>query len=147
MHQVQKESTMGFSRHLLKSHKFLYTKISGEINDHNLRQHIIDLNSETEDIYDLRELADCRDITNVKDLTIKEGISTNVSMIKNKHQGVLAMVIPESLLLYGMARAYQTFVANKVKCVEVFKDINNALEWLANNDQEIAKFNEFIKNA
>ena len=138
---------MGFSRHLLKSHKFMYNKVSGEVNDHNLKQHIIDLNLETEDIDDLRELADCRDISNVKDLTIERGISPSVSSIKNKPQGMLAILVPESPLIFGMARAYKTFAEDELKYVEIFKDINHALEWLAKDEQEIAIFNEFIKNA
>lgn len=135
---------MGFSIHYLKDHRFMYTKISGEINNQNLKQHVIDFNKETEGISDLRELADCRDLINLKALTVN-GTSYCATLENNKPQSLLAILVTESPLLFGMARVYQIFAEGRRGCVKIFKDINNALEWLAKDEQEITLFNEFIK--
>ena len=57
---------MGFSRHYFKDYNFMLTKISGEIDNNSLSQHVIDVNNEAEGISNLKELADCREITSVK---------------------------------------------------------------------------------
>ena len=137
---------MGFSLHYLKDHKFMYTRISGEINDQDLKQHVINFNKETEGISDLRELADCRDLINLEALTVK-GTSYSAILEDNKPESLLAILVTESALLFGMARVYQIFVEGRRESVKIFKDINSALKWLAKDEQEIAIFNEFIKNA
>ena len=137
---------MGFSLHYLKDHKFMYTRISGEINDQDLKQHVIDFNKETEGISDLRELADCRDLINLEALTVK-GTSDCAILEDNKPESLLAILVTESPLLFGMARVYQIFAEGRRESVKIFKDINSALKWLAKDGQEIAIFNEFIKNA
>lgn len=137
---------MGFSLHYLKDHRFMYTRISGEINDQDLKQHVIDFNKETEGISDLRELADCRDLINLEALTVK-GTSYSAILEDNKPESLLAILVTESSLLFGMARVYQIFAEGRRESVKIFKDINSALKWLAKDEQEVAIFNEFIKNA
>lgn len=124
----------------------MYTRISGEINDEDLKQHVIDFNKETEGISDLRELADCRDLLNLEALTVK-GTSDCAILEDNKPESLLAILVTESSLLFGMARVYQIFAEGRRECVKIFKDINSALKWLAKDEQEIAIFNELIKNA
>ncbi len=137
---------MGFSRHYLKDHRFMFTKISGEVNDQNLVQHVIDLNKETEGISDLRELADCREISSLEKLTV-QGTATSGDTERDRPDSLLARLVTDSTLLFGLARAYQTFAENKRKSVEIFKDIHKALTWLANEDHEVEVLNNFINNA
>jgi hypothetical protein len=93
---------MGFSLHYLNNHRFMYINISGEINDHDPKQHVIDFNRETEGISNLRELADCRDLKNLDALTVKE--TSDCALLENKKpQSLLAILVNESPLLYGMA--------------------------------------------
>jgi hypothetical protein len=106
----------------------------------------MDFNRETEGISDLRELADCRGLISLETLTVKR-TSDYAKLVSNKTQSLLAMLLTESPLLFGMARVYQTFTENKRGCVQIFRDIHKALEWLARDKQEIMLFNEFIKNA
>lgn len=54
---------MGFTRHYFQEHTFMLTKITGEINDDDLSQHVVALNKETEGLTNLKELTDCREIT------------------------------------------------------------------------------------
>ena len=134
---------MGFSRYYLKKYKFMFTKISGEVNDQNLEEHVIALNMETEGVSDLREIADCRSIENMSRLTV-QGTVNCAQLENNRPKSLLALLVSDSSMLFGMARAYQTFSAGRRKSVEIFKDINKAIAWLANDDQEINIFNEFI---
>ena len=137
---------MGFSRHYLKDNNFMFTRITGEVNDQNLRQHVIDLNRESEGISDLRELADCTGIKSMENLTVK-GTSGCADLENNRPNSLLAILVTDSALLYGMARAYQAFSEDRRESVQIFKDKNEALAWLANDDAEIEVFNKFINNA
>lgn len=134
---------MGFSRHYLKECNFMLTKISGEVNDQNLRQHVIDLNRETEGISDLRELADCRDIRDMKRLSAQ--VTADCGHLENNRPySLLALLINDSKLLFGMARAYQTFSQDRRKDTQIFKNLNDALSWLARDEKEIEILKDFI---
>ena len=135
---------MIFSRHFSKDHNFMYTKIAGEINDQNLRQHVIDKNKETEGISNFRELADCREISCMDSLTV-QGAADSADTERDMHDSLLAILVTNSTLLFGLARAYQTFAEDRRKSVEIFKDIDKALAWLANDEQEVDLLNEYIK--
>ena len=136
---------MGISRYYLEGHKFMLTKISGELNDKNLMQHVIDLNKETKEVLNLRELADLREIKSLEKLTVQGTVNCSKAE-ENRPESLLAILVPESnVVLYGMSRAYQMFSEDKRKDVQIFKDIYKALAWLSSDDYEI--LNNFVNNA
>ena len=121
----------------------MFTKISGEVNDQNLRQHVVDLNRETEGIYDLRELADCRDIQDMRHLSAQG--TADCAQIENKRpNSLLALLVSESSLLFGMARAYQAFSQDRRKDAQIFKNLDDALVWLSSDEKEIEILKDFI---
>lgn len=137
---------MGFSRRYLKDNNFLVTKVTGEVNDHNLREHVIELNMETEGISDLRELADCRGIVDLTQLTV-QGTSECAKLENNRPNSLLAILVPDSTLLFGMARAYQAFSEDRRKDTEIFKSIDEALAWLSKDEREREELKDFIEMA
>ncbi|MCK5519677.1 MAG: hypothetical protein KAI81_01070 [Candidatus Marinimicrobia bacterium] len=134
---------MGFSRYFQKDHNFMFTKISGEINDDNLMDHVLALNKKTDGITNLKELADCREITSMEKLTV-QGIVRCSQSETNRPESLLALLVTDSTFLYGMARAYQTFSIDRRKAVMIFKNINEALIWLANDDREVEVLKDFV---
>jgi hypothetical protein len=127
----------------MKDHAFMFTKISGDVNDQNLKQHVLDLNRETEGISNLRERADCRVITDMERLSV-QGTADCARLESNRPHSLLAIFVTDSTLLYGMARAYQVFSEDRRKGTKIFKNLDDALAWLANDDQEARLFYDFI---
>ncbi len=137
---------MGFSRHYLKANIFVLTKICGEVNDYNLREHIIAFKEETKGMSRLRELADCRGIENLENLTVS-GTTRNAQIVDNRPDYLSALLVNDSTLLYGMARSFQMFFEESRKEVKIFKDIDDALDWLAIDDQEKEILKDFVNIA
>ena len=136
---------MGFSAHFLKTRGFLLNTISGELTDENLMNHVSALNKVTRNMLDLRELADCRGVTCVDGLSAV-GVAETANIEVLKPGSLLAILISESDLLYGMARAYQAFSEEKRKDTEIFSNLNDALRWLANDDIEYELLLEFVSS-
>ena len=136
---------MGISRHYLKENNFLLSRLCGEINDLNLSEHVLAFNRETKEISDLRELVDCRDIENLENLTVN-GATSDAKLAEKHSDYMTAILVNNATLLYGMARAFQMFLDDRRKEVKIFKDFDEALSWLANNDKEINVLKKFIES-
>ncbi len=137
---------MGVIRHHFREHKFVFTVLSGEIDDENLMAHVIDLNKETVEVPDFIELADCRGISNLDTLTVR-GTTNAARSEKNRPSSMLALLVPDSNLILGLTRAYQTFSEDCRKAVEIFRDVDEALAWLAEDENELLSLADFVKNA
>jgi len=136
---------MKFSRYHLEEKNFVLTKVFGEVNDKNLMKHITTLNKETVGYAALRKLSDCRGITNLESLTVS-GIIHSSQYLDNRPDHMTAILVSDSPLLYGMARAFQMFSEEKRKDIQIFKNINEALSWLAVDEQEQKVFHDFIND-
>lgn len=128
---------MEFNRFYAEDLKFEVTLVSGEINDDNLREHILKLNESTGDISDLKELADCRNITSLEKITVA-GTVRNADLEATRPESRLALLVSDDVLLYGMARSYQQFSEDRRESCQIFKSLDDALLWLAKEDKEQA---------
>ena len=125
----------------------MLTKVSGDIDGNSLAQHVIDLNKETEGIFNLRELADYREITSVK-LLSTQATTMSAGSEKDKPGSKLAILTPKDKdAVYGMARAYQMFSEDHRKSVKLFRDFQDALMWLSENDLEEESLSVLVNNA
>ena len=59
---------MPFTRHYLPSRNFILTRVVGRIDDSELREHVLALNSEAADLRATLEIADCREVNDVEHL-------------------------------------------------------------------------------
>jgi hypothetical protein len=134
---------MGFSHHFLLDPNFLVTKMSGELDDDLLLKHVMDLNDEAKWMTNLKELADCRNITNLDKLTT-QGTVTAASAEHDKPDSKLAILVTDSSLLYGLARAYQMQAEIHRQEVRIFNTLVEAITWLADNDHEVKVFSDFF---
>jgi hypothetical protein len=107
---------------------------------------VISLNHETEGISGLRELADCRNITDLSRLSV-QGTSDCAALENDRPDSLLALLVNDSSLLFGLARAYQTFSEENRKDTEIFKDLESALAWLSPDEQEKDRIRDFIAKA
>ena len=117
-----------------------------EIDDKIFIEHVIALGKETKGINNLKELSDCRAIENIDKLTV-EGTTNAAELDTVGPDSLLSILIPDSALLLGMARAYQAFSEDSRKAIEIFTDIQSALTWFSYNDKEIETIKNFINNA
>ncbi len=137
---------MGFSRYYFKEHNFLLTKISGQIAVDDLLQHVITVNKEMTGKINLRQLTDCRNITNLQSLSVKD--ATNCAQRETNKPGCsLAIVVPDSPIFFGMARAYAMFAEDHRGEVRIFQNIHDALEWLAKDPEEFNILTNFVESA
>ena len=135
---------MGFSVYFNQKHNFMLTRLSGDINNNNLRNHVLNLNKLTEGVSRLREIADGRKIENISCLTV-EGTTIGAELESNKPGSLLAIVVPDSPSFYGVARVYQTFAGNQRKGVILFYTIRDALTWLGYGEVEIKELITFVE--
>ena len=124
----------------------MLTEITGEIDDNDLLSHVIALNTETAGVVNLRELADCRGITNVNLST--HGTTVSASNEQNKPGSKGVILVPEgNEIVFAMARAFQMFCESYRDEVKILQDYDEAVAWLANDDKkDIEALNEFINN-
>lgn len=124
---------MGFSRQYFQEFNFMLTKITGEINDKDLSHHVAVLNQEAKGLVNLKELADCREVTKINLST--QGTTYSASREKNKLGSKLAILTPKGNdLIFAMARAYQMFAEDFRESVHLFHDLHEALVWLADDN-------------
>ena len=135
--------SMDFKRHYLIGSHFMFTKLPSVVNDENLKAHVQRLNEETQGITDLKEFADCLDVIDISRLTVQGTVQSASSEIDRPYSK-LAILVPDSQLIYGYARAYQMFSEDKRQAVQIFKDPDTALDWLARDENEKTIFGDFV---
>ena len=127
---------MTFSHKIIRDRNFVLTRIVGEVTDENLLEYVQELNSETIGMDNLRELADCRGITSLNTLTVQGTILSSQSERERNHS-VLAILVPKNNeLLYGMVRAFQAFSQEKRREVEIFDELEQAVDWISESKNE-----------
>ena len=129
-------------------HEFnlVITTTPEELNDQNLLEQVKKLNRETAGISDLKEIGDCHNLEDVSKLTVEATIRAGSS--ENDGPGSLfALLIPDNKLVFGLARACQTFAEDRRKSVMIFAGIEKALEWLSLCEEAKVKVGKMLKSA
>ena len=137
---------MGFERRYLKSCHFVWSKATGELDDNALMEQVLALNSETEGMTDFKELSDCSELVSLDKLTVT-GTTSCAAAEDNRSESLLAILVSDSPLLYGMARSYQMFAENNRQAVRIFTDMEAALRWLAVDETEVLQLMDFVMPA
>jgi hypothetical protein len=58
---------------------------------------------------------------------------------------MLAVLVPDSPLIFGMVRAYTMFAEEHRRAIKIFDNIQEAFAWLADVPAEIAILEKFVK--
>ncbi len=127
---------MGFSHQYFKDHNFLLTRASGDLDGKDLMLHVININEVTEGIINLKELSDCREITSLDSLSTK--MATMSAAAENDKPGSrFAILVPkDNDVIYGIANAYKMFAEDHRAAVKIFKELAEAISWLAESEAE-----------
>ena len=135
---------MAIRTYYLEGHKFILNEFSGDLDDESLKNLIKDVNVKTKEITDLRELSDCRELQSIDNLTV-QGTIVSSQLETNRPQSLLAIVTPEfNQQIHGMAKVYQSFSEATREAVKIFTDIDEAVSWLAKDDQEKEILENFV---
>ena len=135
---------MGLSRHWLREHAFVVTKVSGAIDDRSLMEHVQALNRECAGVDASKELADCRELKDVASLSVTGVTQASSREMKKPGSRVVILVPKDSPVIYGLARAYQMFAAESRDEVMVFTDLNEAMQWLLQDETHVRSILEFV---
>ena len=134
---------MTFARYYDYDHDFVVTVIDGVMNDDNLMKHVIELNEATKSMVNMREFGDATGITDMSELTAM-GASRCATHESHRPTSKLAILVSDNPVVYGMARAYQTFSMEKREDVQIFHTKVEALAWLADDDDDLVRMIDFI---
>lgn len=107
---------------------FAFATFRGNIDNISLKNFILTYN-ETLVESPCLELVDLRELAGVDGLTVKGTIEAS-KHLKSNPGSKLAILIPESNLIYGMARAFQVLSEHRRSGVEIFKEKEAAIRWL-----------------
>jgi hypothetical protein len=116
-------------RHYIKESHIIRTKVFGEMTAPHLFRHLCANKGEAEGASDFKQLIDFREVGCTKGLTV-HAVTEYAKREPVRSDSLLALLILDNSFHFGMARAYQTFVLEKRKSVEIFKDVDSAEAWL-----------------
>jgi hypothetical protein len=134
---------MPFDLHYLEERRFMRTVVHGALDDEQLMRHVDELNRRTRGADDLREFADARGLTDMDALTVS-GTTLAAAHEVPRLKSRLAIVIENTPLLIGLARAYQAFAQQQRGSVEIFHDPDAALGWLAEGHDDLPVLQRFV---
>lgn len=129
---------------MLDSFKLVITVTPEEINDQNLFEQVLALNLQAPGITDLKELGDCRNLKYADNLSVNGTTQAAASEI-DRPESLLALLIHDDKLIYGLVRAYQAFAEDRRKSVKIFTKIEEALYWLELSCEAKDKVREMLK--
>lgn len=140
---------MGITRHYCHDLNFVLVRFAGEVDDMQLRQHMLAINEETRHNDSIKEIADCREVTSVASLSVKgtiEAVGLTVDQPRCRN-GKLAILIPEDLVSLGLAKVFQSMSSSHRKDVEIFYDAASALTWLGYDGTQSGRLKDFMNTS
>jgi len=123
---------------------FVYVRLSGALDDSQVRQEIHDYNREASGRSGILELTDARLVEDVHQLSVG-GLVDNAGLERGQSRvvGGKLVVVVTTPVQYGLARAYAEISSNFREAVAVFYDFDEALRWLL-PPAEVEPAKEFI---
>jgi|GEM_PF-3488716 len=138
---------MGISRHFFPDRTFLLSVLHGSVDGESLKTYVLECNRDVGDAANLRELADCRRVTDLKGLSVRAAIACAGAEADRPQSKLAILVPPDSNLMYGVARAYQTFAETRRQGARVFRNFDQAVAWLSDSAAEGLEIRALIAEA
>jgi hypothetical protein len=122
---------MPIERKYFREDNFVLTLIYGELTSAQLSDHVIQMNQENSASAGLIELADCRHITDVSQLSGNSLIlSAGMERGQARTLGGLGAIVVASDEIYGLAMMYATIAKDSRIDSRVYRSMDEAIEWL-----------------
>ena len=116
---------------------FMNTTYSGRIDDCILKAHVAEINRKAKNLKGACELADCRPIDDLKDLSVNACVEAGGMKIgQTRAEGGLLAIVVATVKQYGLARAYTVYPNDIRKRILITYSIEEATEWFSFNANE-----------
>jgi len=122
---------MAINRIYFKEENFVLTIIYDELTDIELAEHVYTMNTEYEGITGIRELADCRYLHDISQLTARDMLSTADAEKGSSRvvQGKGA-IVAEADVVFGLASMYAAIASNIREESKACRSLEEALDTL-----------------
>jgi len=122
---------MSIERIYFEAENVVLTLIYGKLTSSELSAHVTEMNDEYNTIEGIRELADCRYLTDVSELTGSTLINS-AAMEKGSSRtiGGKGAIVVASDLIYGLASMYAAVARDIRDDSRVYRNMGEAVEWL-----------------
>ncbi|MCA8979800.1 MAG: hypothetical protein H6831_14010 [Planctomycetes bacterium] len=125
-----------FERFYQPDSPFVYVRLSGVLDDFQVRQQLDEYNQEARGRTGILELADARYVEDVDKVSVKGLVdSAGLERGQSRVEGGKLAVVVRTPVQYGLARAYTEISSNFRDAVAVFYDFDEALRWLLPPDR------------
>ncbi|NWF39218.1 hypothetical protein F3F96_08725 [Mariprofundus sp. NF] len=122
---------MAIERIYFEAENFVLTLIYGKLTNSELTTHVVEMNRDYNHIKGVRELADCRFLTDVSELTGSAVLhSAELEEGNSRVIGGRGAIVATSDLIYGLANMYAAVASNIRDESRVFRSMDEALQWL-----------------
>jgi hypothetical protein len=120
-----------FERFYKPDSSFVYVRMSGALDDAQVRQQLHDYNREAAGRTGILELADARLVEDVQQLSVGALVdNAGLERGQSRVAGGKLVVVVTTPVQYGLARAYAEISSNYREAVAVNYDFDEALHWL-----------------
>jgi len=122
---------MAIERIYFREANFVLTLIYGKLTNAEIGQHVIEMNHENAASSGMMELADCRYLTDISELSA-ENLMVAASMEQGQPRttGGKGAIVAISDKVYGLARVYAAIASGIRVDSQVFRDIDQAMTFL-----------------
>jgi len=121
----------------MEEQSFVLIKLFGAVDDKALLDLVTSHAEKTQSIPNIKELIDCREISNIDELTV-HGVRHVANHIGRKPEWLLALLINDTPLLREMAEGYRAGSLEQRKDVKIFTELNEAISWITQGEDELA---------
>ena len=122
---------MSIERIFFKKENFVLTLIYGKLTEAELLEHVQAMNHQYSDIYGIKELADCRFLYDVSELSGSDLLSTaNLEKGSARAIGGKGAIVASSDVVFGLASMYAAIASNIREDSKAFRDMDEAFEFL-----------------
>ncbi|MCK5004257.1 MAG: hypothetical protein KAS21_04175 [Candidatus Aminicenantes bacterium] len=122
---------MAIDRIYFKEKNFVLTLIYDKLTDIELINHVHAMNTEYEGIYGIKELADCRYLYDISELTARDMLTT-ADAEKESTRVILGKgaIVAETDGIFGLASMYAAIASNIREDSKVFRSLDEAIDFL-----------------
>ncbi len=122
---------MAIDRIYFKEENFVLTLIYNKLTDIQLIEHVQVMNTEYEGIFGIKELADCRYLYDISELTARDMLTTADSE-KDSTRVIMGKgaIVAESDAIFGLASMYAAIASNIREDSKAFRSLDEAFDFL-----------------